>query len=171
MIAKFSVPFVAVLLCAAVAPAASADPATNACRAAPSRACVFETAIAVAASLREPATRANLIAQIAAMQQQVGLTDAASAAFTRAVAEAKSVTGAQSDLPLIGLAAARAEMGDSAAALDNAHAGKASGTRAFALTGVAAALARLGRVDEAAPTSTRRSRPRAARAATSGRLR
>ena len=151
MIIKFCVPFVAVLLSAAIAPAASADPTTNACRAAPTRVCVFETAMAVAASLREPATRANLIAQIAAMQQQAGLADAASAAFARAVEEAKTVTGSQADLPLIGLAAARAEMGDSAAALDSAHAGKASGTRAFALTGVAAALVRLGRVDKAAP--------------------
>jgi tetratricopeptide (TPR) repeat protein len=152
MITKFSVPVLAVLLSAAVfAPAASADPPTSACRAAPTRACVFETAIAVAASLKEPAARANLIAQIAAMQQQAGLADAASAAFARAVEEAKTVSGAKSDLPLIGLAAARAEMGDATAALDNAHAGKASGARAFALTGVAAALERLGRVDEAAP--------------------
>ena len=151
MIMKSSILVLAALLSAPIASAASANPATNACRAAPTRACVFETAIAVAAGLKEPAARANLIAQIAAMQQQSGLSDAASAAFARAVEEAKGVSGAKADLPIIGLAAARAEMGDTAAALDNAHAGRAQGARAFALTGVAAALERRGRADEAAP--------------------
>ena len=138
----------ALALLIAAAPAfadASAD-----CRKAPTRACVLEAAEAAVEPSVPPFLRASLFGAIAAAEQRAGLSERAAATLARAIEAEKQIPAdfeAGSFAP--GILSARAEMGDIASALDRARGLDKPLARAFALAGVAAALQRQGRADEA----------------------
>lgn len=139
-----------IALAAALATGARADEKIDACVASPSRACVLDLAVAEGAGAADPALHASIIAFVAAAQERAGLEDAAAANLARAIEETKALGKSQSDRPRASIAAAKAEMGEFAAAEEEARSIKSVDRRITALVGVAMALQRQGRASEAA---------------------
>lgn len=111
-----------VVALAAVAPVVRAGATDDACRKAPTRACVLDAAVGAADSLPQPYARANALAVTAAAEQRAGFAERAAATMARAAEAAKLIPADfefGSKLP--GLAAMCAEMGDAAAAIELAR--------------------------------------------------
>ena len=136
-----------------LASSAFADEANDACQKAPTRGCVLEAAANAGDPNATPYVKASQLGAIARAQQTYGLADAAKGTFARATEMAKQIP-ADFDLgtTVPSLVATLAEMGDMAAALAQARSIDKPLPRAAALTGVAAAMQRQGKADEAKAT-------------------
>jgi hypothetical protein len=128
----------------------AADEQTDACIAAPTRACILEAALSTGASAQDTALRASDDAIVAAAQGRYGLRALASKNLARAIEAAKAIPEPQGDRPRASIAIAHAEAGDFASALAEARSIKTVESRIFALNGVGAASQRAGRADDAA---------------------
>ena len=135
---------------AAFASGARADEATDACIAAPTRACVLDAALAEGAGVADPTLHASIIAFVAAAEQREGLEDAATANLARAIEETKALSEPQSDRPRSQHHSAKVGDGRVRRRRREAQSIKSVDRRIMALVGVAMALQRQGRPTDAA---------------------
>lgn len=113
---------VAGLILIASATPAFADASADACRKAPTRACVLDAAEKAADKIQQPFWRADILARIAAAERRSGLDEAAASTLASATEAAKQIPADSKDgTHAPGFVAAQAEMGDWTGALDYAR--------------------------------------------------
>jgi hypothetical protein len=129
---------------------ARADNSADACRMAPTRACVLEIARATASAVPQIYTRANILLAIAALEQRSGLSKQSDATFAVASDAIKQIPpDSELGTPPPALVAVYAARGDMAKAIDLARSFDKPLPRVAGLASVAAAMQRQGHIEDA----------------------